>query len=123
MTTAAYAISPDDNWFFEKQDRWDARDTLREEHEESVMATLLDVGKKADGPLFKVEQQCRDEAMEACFDTLFSHPDQQSRLEEVLLQLWAKYRKGDDSLEHQLAVILEHGFTAFAHEKAKVKYR
>jgi len=123
MTTAAYAIEPKDRWFYEQQDRWDARDALREDYEGNVISTLLDIGKKADGPPLIVEQQCRDEAMEACFDTIFSHTDQQSRLEEVLLKLWAKYRKGGDSVEHQLAVILEHGLMAFACEKAKLRYR
>lgn len=123
MTTVIDALEPQDRWFYERQDRWDIRDALREDYEESVISTLLDIGKKADGPPLRVEQQCRDEAMAACFDTLFSHPDQQSRLEEVLLKLWAKYRKGGDSVEHQLAVILENGLMAFAREKAKVKYR
>src|SRR5690606_449007 len=123
MTTATYALEPQDRWFYEQQDRLDARDALREEYEESVISTLLDIGKKADGPPLIVEQQCRDEAMAACFDTLFTHPAQQSRLDEVLLKLWANYRKGGDSVEHQLAVILEHGLMAFAREKAKLKYR
>ena len=126
MTTPSYAIEPNDHWFYAQQDRLEARDARREDHEEGVIATLLDLGQAHGSKArrwWPVEKQARDAAKEACLDTIFSDAEQQSRFEEALLQVWAKYRTGEDSAEHRLAVVLEHGLAAFAREQAHEKYR
>ena len=126
MTAPADAIAPNDRWFYAQQDRSDARDALREDHEEGVIATLIDIGQahgRKARRLWPVEKQARDAAMEACLDTIFSDAEQQSRFEEALLQVWAKYRTSEDSAEHRLAAVLEHGLAAFARKQAHEQYR
>jgi hypothetical protein len=122
MTTPAYAIEPNDRWFYAEQDRLEMRDAQRENYEEGVITTLVEIGQSS-ARLARVERQARDEAMEACLDTIFSDADQQSRFEEALLQVWASHRAGEDSAEHRLAAVLEHGLAAFARKQAHEKYR
>ena len=122
MTTAAYAIEPNDRWFYAEQDRLEMRDAQRENYEEGVITTLVEIGQSS-ARLARVERQARDEAMEACLDTIFSDADQQSRFEEALLQVWASHRTGEDSAEGRLAAVLDTALRSFAHDKAKKQYR
>lgn len=126
MTTPSDALEPNDHWFYAQQERWDARDARREAHEEDVITALIDLGQahgKKARRVWPVEKQARDAAMEACLDTIFSDVELQSRFEAALLQVWAKYRTSEDSAEHRLAAVLEHGLAAFARKQAHEKYR
>jgi hypothetical protein len=121
-----YAIEPSDRWFYEQQDRLDARDAMREEYEDGIFTMLTKIGL-AHGiksrRLFEIEKQARNEAMEACLDAIGNNVQKQAQFEEALLQVWAKYRNTEDSAEHRLAKVIDHGLCCFSHRKAKEKYR
>lgn len=121
-----YAIEPNDRWFYEQQDPLDARDAMREDYEDGIFTMLIEIGLAHGSKsrrLFEIEKQARDEAIEACLDAIGSDRNKQAQFEEALMQVWAKYRNAEDSAEHRLAKVIDHGLSCFSHRKAKEKYR
>lgn len=115
-----------DHAHYENEARYEARDALRDEFHDEIFDELISIGQahgKNARRLHAIEQQQRNEAIEAALDWLFGHPAQQELFEIALLQIWATYRCKEDSPMSRLANVIDSGMTAFASKKAKEKYQ
>lgn len=111
---------------YENEARYEARTALRDEFLDEILTDLISIGQSHGQNarrLQAIEQQQRNEAMEAALDWLFSHPAQQESFEIALLQIWATYRCKEDSPMSRLADLIDSGISFFADKKAKEKYQ